>query len=94
MNTQPEVGISLVAGLLKAAREADVIVTVCPMCQMNLEAFQNTVSRSQHMDLHISVLYLPQLIGLAMGLPESDLGLGYNLSLTKGWRHRVHSPVS
>ena len=94
MNTQPKVGISLVAGILKAAREADVIVTVCPMCQMNLEAFQNTVSRSQHMDLHISVLYLPQLIGLAMGLPESDLGLGCNLALTEGWRERFHALAS
>jgi heterodisulfide reductase subunit B len=94
MNTQPEVGITLVAGLLKAARGADVIVTVCPMCQMNLEAFQNSVSRSQHMDLHISVLYLPQLIGHAMGLPASDLGLGYNLALTEDWRHRVHASAS
>jgi heterodisulfide reductase subunit B len=94
MNTQPEVGITLVAGILMAAREADVIVTVCPMCQMNLEAFQNAVSRSQHMDLHISVLYLPQLIGLAMGLPESDLGLGCNLALTEDWRHRVRALAS
>jgi heterodisulfide reductase subunit B len=94
MNTQFEVGITLVAGILKAARGADVIVTVCPMCQMNLEAFQNTVSRSRHMDLHISVLYLPQLIGLAMGLSESDLGLGYNLAITADWRHRAHALAS
>jgi heterodisulfide reductase subunit B2 len=46
------------------------------------------------MDLHISVLYLPQLIGLAMGLPESDLGLGFNLALTESWRHRVHARAS
>ncbi len=46
------------------------------------------------MDLHISVLYLPQLIGLAMGLSESDLGLGHNLAFTGGRRRRVHAPAS
>lgn len=94
MSTQPEVGIALVAGILKAARGADVIATVCPMCQMNLEAFQNRASRSQHMDLHISVLYLPQLIGLAMGLSESDLGLGHHLAFAGGRRRRFHTPAS
>jgi hypothetical protein len=29
-----------------------------------------------------------------MGLPVSDLGLGYNLALTEDWRHRVHAPAS
>jgi heterodisulfide reductase subunit B len=88
MSTQREVGIALVASILKAARGADAIVTVCPMCQMNLEAFQNTVSRSQKTDLHISVLYLPQLIGLALGLSDHELGLRYNFSVAADFRRR------
>ena len=36
MTTKPEVALELVAAILKAARGADAIVTVCPMCQMNL----------------------------------------------------------
>jgi heterodisulfide reductase subunit B len=88
MSTQREVGIALVANILKAAQGADAIVTVCPMCQMNLEAFQNAVSRSQKADLHISVLYLPQLIGLALGLSDHELGLRYNFSVAADFRRR------
>jgi len=89
MTTKPEVGLPLVAGILKAARGADAIATVCPMCQMNLEAFQSKASRFAAEDLAISVLYLPQLLGLAMGLSESELGLGFNLALTPGFREKL-----
>ena len=80
MSTQPDVGIALVAGILEAARGAEAIVTVCPMCQMNLEAFQGAAGRAAGTDLHINILYLPQLIGLAVGLDASVLGLRLNLA--------------
>jgi heterodisulfide reductase subunit B len=89
MNTQREVGVALVAGILEAAHGADVIATVCPMCQMNLEAFQGAVSRSEKMDLHISILYLPQLIGLAMGLDAAGLGLQMNLAFASDLKRKV-----
>lgn len=40
MTTKKDVALELTGALLKAAQGADCIVTVCPMCQMNLEAFQ------------------------------------------------------
>ncbi|MFY9941330.1 MAG: CoB--CoM heterodisulfide reductase iron-sulfur subunit B family protein [Desulfobacterales bacterium] len=89
MTTKPEVGVALVAGILKAASGADAIATVCPMCQMNLEAFQAKASRFAGENLTISVLYLPQLLGLAVGLSDSELGLGFNLALTAGLRNKL-----
>jgi heterodisulfide reductase subunit B len=89
MTTKPEVGVALVAGILKAARGADAIATVCPMCQMNLEAFQAKASRFTGENLTISVLYLPQLLGLAVGLSDSELGLGFNLALTADLRNKL-----
>jgi heterodisulfide reductase subunit B len=80
MNTKPEAAAQLVIQILRAARGADAIVTVCPMCQMNLEGYQGALSRQAGRELSIPVLYLPQLLGLAMGLPESDLRIGLNLS--------------
>jgi heterodisulfide reductase subunit B len=80
MSTQREVGTALVAGILEAAHGADAVVTVCPMCQMNLEAFQGLAGRAAGKDLHVNVLYLPQLIGLALGLDTARLGLQMNLS--------------
>jgi heterodisulfide reductase subunit C len=65
-------------------------VWMCTMCQMNLEAYQQKISRRCNEDLHITVLYLPQLIGLALGLAEQDLGLYLNLSITKRFRGMLH----
>jgi heterodisulfide reductase subunit B len=84
MNTKMEVGIELTTAILMDAKGADVIGTVCPMCQMNLEAHQGKISSHCNQDLHKSVLYLPQLIGLAFDLSAMELGLDLNLSLTRG----------
>jgi len=82
MNTKPEVAIDLIVSLLRGAKGADAVVTVCPMCQMNLEAYQKRASRKAGEDLTISILYLPQLVGLALGLSERDVRLDLNLSVT------------
>lgn len=89
MNTKMAVGIALVTGILRAAKGADVIVTVCPMCQMNLEAYQRQVSAAGGEDLSVSILYLPQLLGLAMGLDEGALGVGLNLALDQTLQDRI-----
>jgi heterodisulfide reductase subunit B len=73
---------------LKAARGADAIITVCPMCQMNLEAYQKKISGMCKEDLSISILYLPQFLGLALGLSEQALRLDMNLSITKAFRDK------
>jgi heterodisulfide reductase subunit B len=90
MNTKMEVGLELVAAILRRARGADAIVTVCPMCQMNLEAYQRKISRMSGEDLTISVLYLPQLLGWALGLTEKELRLDLNLAVTGEFRSKLH----
>ena len=89
MSTQREVGTVLVAGILEAAHGADAIATVCPMCQMNLEAFQGVAGRAASKDLHINMLYLPQLIGLAMGLDAAGLGVQLNLAFDGALKRRI-----
>ena len=89
MNTEMAVGLELVAGILQGSKGADAIVTVCPMCQMNLEAYQHKISRMQNEDLRMMVLYLPQLIGLALGLSEKDLRFDLNLSITDSFREKL-----
>jgi len=89
MSTKMEVGIELVSAILKGARGADAIVTVCPMCQMNLEAYQKKASHVRREDLNITILYLPQLIGLALDLSEKDLGLEFNLSISKSFQEKL-----
>ena len=89
MSTKPEVGIELVSAILQAARGADAIVTVCPMCQINLEAFQKKAARKSGQPVNISVLYLPQLLGLAVGLSPQQLRLDLNLAVTTPFRQKL-----
>jgi len=74
--TMPEVGVSLVHGLLHEARRrgADIIATVCPLCQFNLDAFQDQASKKYEKS-NMPVVYLTQLLGLAMGISVKELGL-------------------
>ena len=89
MNTKKEVALELTGGILIAAKGADCIVTVCPMCQLNLEAYQKPISQEQGEDLSISILYLPQLMGVAFGLSEKELKLNLNLALTKSLKEKL-----
>ncbi|MGD2271357.1 MAG: CoB--CoM heterodisulfide reductase iron-sulfur subunit B family protein [Desulfobacterales bacterium] len=91
MNTEAEVGLELVAAILKGAKGADAIVTVCPMCQMNLEAYQRKISRMLKEDLSTTIVYLPQLLGMAMDLAPGDLRLDLNLAVSKKIFDRLHS---
>lgn len=80
MTTKKDAALELTGAIIKAAQGADCIVTVCPMCQMNLEANQKKLS-SRYGTQKISVLYLPQLIGLAFGISEEELKLKLNLAI-------------
>jgi heterodisulfide reductase subunit B len=72
------VALEMIRRLLKNASdyEADIIVTLCPMCQLNLDAYQDGVNRFFKTDYDIPVLYFTQMMGLAFGMPPADLGIG------------------
>ncbi|MFA6028353.1 MAG: CoB--CoM heterodisulfide reductase iron-sulfur subunit B family protein [Elusimicrobiota bacterium] len=78
--TLSEVGLRLVYILLKEARKngADVISTLCPLCQFNLDAFQDQV-KDKYGDVTTPVVYFTQLMGLAFGLDPKELGLKRNI---------------
>ncbi len=78
--TLPEVGLSLIHILLKEAarRNADVVSTICPLCQFNLDAFQVEAAR-KYGPIEMPVVYFTQLMGLALGVPADELGLGRNI---------------
>jgi len=81
-STKPEAGITLVGRILKSAKGADAIVTVCPMCQMNLESHQKKISHKEGIDLEIPILFLPQFLGIASGKTRDHVRLDLNLSNT------------
>jgi len=73
-----ETAYTLINHLLHNASEnkADAIVTVCPMCQLNLDAYQSHVNRHFKTNYNIPVLYFTQMIGLALGIEPKELGIG------------------
>jgi heterodisulfide reductase subunit B len=73
-----ETAYELMRRILQNAEDykADAIVTVCPMCQLNLDAFQGQVNSMFGTSFSIPILYFTQLMGLAFGLSKKDLGFG------------------
>lgn len=62
-----------------AKNGADCIVTPCPLCQMNLDAYQGKVNSKFNTKFNLPVLFVTQLIGVAIGLKADQLGLKKNI---------------
>lgn len=54
---------------------ADCLVTPCPLCQMQLDAYQPDAQKGIQEDITMPVLHLPQLVGLALGFTPEDLAI-------------------
>lgn len=75
--TIEEVGLRLSYILLREAKKrgADVVITACPLCQFNLECYQDRMSQRFEEPVELPVAFFTQLMGMAFGLPENELGL-------------------
>ena len=89
--TLTEVGARLCHILRAEAKRqgADLIATLCPLCQFNLDAYQDKQPGQWFEPVKLPVVYFTQLMGLAYGLSEKKLGLGRNIvSAAPALRHR------
>jgi len=59
-------------------QQADCIITTCPMCQANLELLQLGNGNGRAVP-HVPILYFTQLVGLALGCSEAEVGLAHNM---------------
>ncbi len=82
--TIEEVGLRLSYILLKEAqkRGANIVSTACPLCQFNLECYQNQMNREFEDQIDIPVAFFTQIMGLAFGISEHELGI-----------HRLFNPL-
>jgi heterodisulfide reductase subunit B len=74
----PDTGFELIRRLIDGADRAgaDLLVTVCPMCQMNLDAYQAEMNRHFGTHYRMPILFFTQLIGLAFNAEPGALGIG------------------
>jgi heterodisulfide reductase subunit B2 len=77
MTTQENIALKLNLGLLQAAVDngAEMIATACPLCQMNLEAYQNEINQAFGKNFNIPIVYFTHLVGVALGLSPAKMGL-------------------
>lgn len=57
------------------AHQAEAIVVACPMCHANLDLRRADINQHLGRKTTLPVLYITQVIGLALGLSEKQLGL-------------------
>ena len=70
-----DVALGILRRLLDLAdrKGADAIVVPCPMCQLNLDAYQGLVNSKFGTDYKLPIIYFTQALGLAFGMDPSTL---------------------
>ena len=67
---------------LKAAG-ADALCLVCPFCSVMYDGNQKSIESAHEIEYKMPVLYLTQILGMAMGFDRKALGLNMNVVKTK-----------
>jgi heterodisulfide reductase subunit B len=83
--SEEDVALGLIRKLLESATNngAECLVTVCPLCQTNLDAYQSRVNKKFKTNYQLPIMFFTQLMGIAFGLSEEDLGLKTNIVTVK-----------
>lgn len=78
MGTEEWIGLRLIKNLLQCAERSgvEILVTPCPLCQMNVDAYQKRAGKKFGMKFDIPILYFTQLVGLSLGIDAKTLGIG------------------
>ena len=77
--------LSVAKGKLDAIADAgaDAMCLVCPFCSVMYDSNQKGIESEFGTSYKLPVLYLPQILGLAMGYDRKELGLNINVVKTK-----------
>ncbi len=72
-----EVSLKIAKEKLSHVKEAnaDCMVTICPACNMQYDLGQLEIKSKFKEEYNIPVLHYPELLGLALGIDEKELGI-------------------
>lgn len=75
--SEPEKSQALVKDIIEAAYDggADMIVTPCPVCQMNVEIYQDQINQKYKTKFKMPVVYYSTLMAVAYGKSGKQAGL-------------------
>lgn len=60
--------------------KANVLVTPCPLCQMQLDMYAPEGRKAVHSQAYFPILHLQQLIGFALGMTKEELGFNRHIT--------------
>ena len=88
--------LDLIRKLLESAADngAECLVTVCPLCQTNLDAYQSRVNKRFKTNYKLPVLFFTQLVGLALKIDDKTLGLDTNIVSPSEVVDHIYNPIS
>lgn len=75
--SEPEKSQAMIKGIIEAAYDhgADMIVTPCPVCQMNVEVYQDHINQTYGTRFKLPVVYYSTLMSVAFGRSAKDAAL-------------------
>jgi heterodisulfide reductase subunit B len=84
--SRTDVVVNLTDSILGMAKEAgaDCITVSCPMCQVNLDLRQQDIRKQSGKDYQMPIVYITQLLGLALGIGSGKLGFNKLMIPAKG----------
>jgi heterodisulfide reductase subunit B len=83
--SEPEKSQALIKDIIEAAYDggADMIVTPCPVCQMNVEVYQDQINAKYKTKFHMPVVYYSTLMDVAFGKSAKEAALGGHIIRAK-----------
>ncbi len=72
---------------------ADMLVTPCPLCHLNLDGQQPDAAKVLRKDIGVPIFHLPQLLGLAFGFSPEELRLNHHVVPTASALEKVELKV-
>jgi len=78
--------LSLTAKIMKdaAARGANCFVTTCPMCQFNLDVYQDEIREKFGISERLPVYFITELVGIAMGISPHEMQIDRHFTEATG----------
>jgi heterodisulfide reductase subunit B len=73
---------------------ADCIVLACPLCSTNLELRQPDIAKKYNVADNLPILYITEIIGLALGIKPEKLGMNKHIISPMFWLNWVCNPIS
>ncbi|MEW7977658.1 MAG: CoB--CoM heterodisulfide reductase iron-sulfur subunit B family protein [Candidatus Sedimenticola endophacoides] len=75
--SEPEKSQEMIKGIIEAAYDhgANAIVTPCPLCQANVEIYQDQINAAHGTQFNMPVVYYSQLMNIAFGRSLSESAL-------------------